>query len=390
MRSDNCTLLVFNSIRQAIQPAEIWKSGTLTKRQVKYALKKLRRAGFIERISYGVWKVLVPELPEKRRDKTAPIAPHVALTHPHKEGTIPDTVRAHGMVLTLRIPKLQAWDRREEILSMQDKDGQPIMHFKRIPQGQRIFFEGRKIWLCDRSIVIYFPKEYSWFKVTAPEARQAVLYETISLIKKLEGELHVGQPGFRIGKGYKLHFSRNHYSLIKNALAAQYLDEKKKLFVYDDDGLWLTIDNSFNLLETETLHPATAMDDNVKVQNFFNGIKHTGITPEFILEGLNKCQGLITQQAEKVTAEAAANLQHFEQTVLYAEQINAHLPVLKGLGPALPALTSALEVLGPALKNLQALTQELHAWLGRRPRAQGKARNTGIPSKGQRNLKEFA
>jgi len=78
--------------------------------------------------------------------------------------------------------------------------------------------------------------------------------------------------------------SRQHYALIKNSLAKQYDKEGKKLFCYTKDGLWFIIDNSYNLHEAETIHPNTALTDNEKIQNWFNGLKETPITPEQILQ----------------------------------------------------------------------------------------------------------
>ena len=326
-RTQDSVLIVFQHIKQSLTPAQLWKENKLTRGQVDYALDVLKRAGFIEKISYGVWKVLVNEISEKRTQDSVMRTPHVAQLHTPAEYRKPDSVRAHGMVMTLSIPKIEDWKKKAEILNkVNEKTGQPFMRYKSIPQGQRIFFEGCKIWLCKDSIVIYYPKNHSWYAKTAPEAVQAIIYDTLAIIRKLERTLRVGGNGFRIGKGYKVRFSRNHYSLIRNALAAQYKDEKKKLFVYDDNGLWMTIDNSFNLLEAETLHPETAVDDNVKVQNFFNGVKHTGITPEFILK-----QNKVFQD------EMLANRQDL---VVYGKEISAHKESIKQLGRGVEILTT--------------------------------------------------
>jgi len=67
-------------------------------------------------------------------------------------------------------------------------------------------------------------------------------------------------------------------------LARQYDREGNKLFCYTEQGLWFIIDNSYNLHEAETVHPNTALTDNEKVQDWFNGLKETPITPKQILQ----------------------------------------------------------------------------------------------------------
>lgn len=346
-------MVVFSHIKQSLPPAQLWKEKKLTKRQVDYSLMKLKHASLIEKVSYGVWKALAENLPEERSHKEGQETPHVALVHSHPKGTKPDSVRAHGIVMTISIPRIANWDKREELLSQLDPaTGLPFMPFKRIPQGQRVFFEGCKIWLCDRSIVVYYPKKHSWFAETAPSAWNAILYDTVTIIKKLESRLKVGYGGFRTGKGYRIRPSRNHYSLIKNALARQYNDEKRKLAVHDDNGLWLVIDNSFNLEELETLHPKTGLEDNLKVQRFFNGIKsgefdHTQVNHDLQLAG-----SLIKEMAQQVGG-VSNNQESFSRNMLdYGEKIAIHTQSIGQLG-------DGVEKLGAGIEKLISLVEKL-------------------------------
>jgi len=108
---------------------------------------------------------------------------------------------------------------------------------------------------------------------------------------------------------YKFRVARQHYALIKNSLARQYLEDGKKLAVYSGRGLWLLIDNSYNLEELETVHPKTADKDNGKVQDFFNGLDMVeGFTPQFVLKAL----------AENNT-----------QLLAYADQNREHLALIQ-------------------------------------------------------------
>ena len=78
--------------------------------------------------------------------------------------------------------------------------------------------------------------------------------------------------------------------MIKNCLAIQCNKKGEKLRVTNEDGLWFTIDNSFNLEEAETLHPKTALLDSLGIQKYFNEHKETNfqVTPKFLLETLTR------------------------------------------------------------------------------------------------------
>jgi hypothetical protein len=114
--------------------------------------------------------------------------------------------------------------------------------------------------------------------------------------------------------GYKIRVSRQHYGLVKNALATQYYKEKKKLYVRDEKGLWFVIDNSLNLRELETVHKETAREDNMIVQDFFNDLKEHPTTPSEIL-------GLI-----KSTSSSLIDIKE-NALIPLTEQIKLHLKV---------------------------------------------------------------
>jgi len=134
---------------------------------------------------------------------------------------------------------------------------------------------------------------------------------------------------FKINKKYCFKVSRQHYALVKNSLAEQYNRDGKKLQIYSNDGLWFVIDNSYNLNEVETVHPKTAVDDNTKLQNFFNGLKEAeNYTPQIMMKA-------VTQNAE--------NLDN------YAVHLKSHVKSVKQLGRGVKELTKLIKKLDKKL-----------------------------------------
>lgn len=277
------TLLVFSYIAKGLSPSDIWNKNTMSQDQVKKALLKLKDAGFIIKRGYGTWENTVAELTEEMLERRCLNVHRVALLHTPPKSIKPDTDRMHGAVAVVKIKKLKNWDRRENLFTKKNpKTGKPYLDFRKIPQGQCIsFMDIKNIWLCNRSLVFYLP--FSWFADTAKDAIHKATNDLITIIKRLERNLYAIDAFKWNEKGYKIKFSRQQHALIKNALAQQYDKDKKKLSVYDEKGLWLIIDNSYNLHELETVHPETSPDDNEKVQNFFNELKGHP-TPEKIFD----------------------------------------------------------------------------------------------------------
>lgn len=240
---------------------------------------------------------------------------------------IPDSVRAHAFVFTLHVPKnLRNWNnkKREQYL---DRHNIPYKRLGIINGGQRLIINGRKTHLTDKSIVIY--DRSSYFAEKAIEAKSNAVHSFISIIKKLERILHVELTS---GSDYKFRVSRQHYALVKNALAQQCNAEGLKLEVRSeaDNSLWFLIDNSFNLDEAEAVHPQTGTTDIKRVQDFFNGVKATGITPSFILEAMNGIQG---------------------NQAVFAENTESHIAAIQDLSAGVKTFNSLLEKLFKKLEG---------------------------------------
>jgi hypothetical protein len=295
----------------------------ISKPALQYYLNQLKRAGSIRKLGYGVWEVLAE--PPKEVKKTTQVGPDktplilTSLPQNFNFFSLPDAVRAHAFMLTLKVPKgLRNWtnDIRKQFLLEHELDFTPL-HIA--GGGQRIIFEGRKIWLTNPSVVIY--DRSSYFAGTSKDSKQLALYKLFALVRQLERSLHADFTE-RAGRQYRFKVSRQHYALVKNALAEQYDTEGKKLQVRTTSGLWFVIDNSFNLHEAETVHAETADIDNQKVQDFFNSLKEYPLTTDFILQAMNGIQ---------------------QNQVLFAENIHSHIRAIQDLSFATKELVGLLE-----------------------------------------------
>lgn len=181
-----------------------------------------------------------------------------------------DSVRGHAFQIKLELPEnYRNWTNRRKVFDYIGMDWKPHL-IGGIDRGELVIIDGIKTHLYNKTIVFNFD-EKSFLSETAKESKSFVLAAFLKLVKKLERRFN-NSPMSLFGK-YKFKVTRQHYALIKNSLAKQYINEKKKLHCYTGKGLWLLIDNSFNLEELETLHKDTAVEDNEKVQEVFNNIK---------------------------------------------------------------------------------------------------------------------
>ncbi len=313
-RGKNLYLSILQHIKRGHNPTQICEKLGMKKQRINYYISSLKKAGCIEKIGYGVWKYIKPF-------KIKEVQKSVVIGSKSSESLKPNIVRGHGFLFKLDLPKkFKNWNKREKIL----KDLK-IKYFPYyvggVKRGQRLTAQKTKVALTDRSILINFPESY--IAETSTLARKDAVAKFLRVIKHLERILRANFSQF--GK-YKFRVSRQHYALIKNSLARQYLDEeysKKKLHVYSGRGLWLLIDNSYNLEELETVHKRTAVKDNTKVQNFFNGLDMVeGYTPQFVLKAM---QGIQKNQ------------------LIFDKNMASHLEILGKLGKAVDKLTDTIK-----------------------------------------------
>ncbi len=284
----NFALSGIELLKQGKNLLQVASELNISRQRLDYYLKPLKIDGIIKRIGYGVWEVNEEKLKKSSiGNKAKRSKKKSAVANPQKGDLriLPsfksDNVRGHAFQFTLKlpgIPVLRNWNRRREYL-MKNK-----IEYKKIGtnwKGERIMIDNHKVWLTPISIIVYFPNFRSFMGRTAQDTKNYAIYEFKRIISRVETLLRVS---FRINNNYKFKVSRQHYALIKNSLARQCDKEGNKLFCYTEQGLWFIIDNSYNLHEAETIHPGTALTDNEKVQNWFNGLKETPITPGEILQ----------------------------------------------------------------------------------------------------------
>lgn len=333
---DTVYLSIIYLLKNGLRPSVIAAKSGVSKTTVQRHLTALKKQGLVLKVGYGVWEVI--DSPESTKTRSIQSI-HVAKNTPPSEVRqnlhmfIPDSVRAHAFLFTLKVPKgLTNWNNEKRELYL-ERHQIPFKTLGIIGGGQRLIINGRITHLTNNSIVIY--DRSSYFAEKAIEAKSNAVHSFISIVKKLERTLHAD---FTAGSDYKFRVSRQHYALVKNALAQQYNADGERLEIRSegDNSLWFLIDNSFNLDEAEAVHPKTGMTDIEKVQKFFNGVKETSITPAFILEAMNGIQG--SQMA------MAANT-------------DSHLELINTIG-------DKLEELGNGVQTFNSLLEKLFTKLG--------------------------
>lgn len=260
-------LLVYYHISQGLNPSQIAKKYNWKKPKISYYIANLKRNSLIKKVGYGTWETTSKQVQIYHMDG-------VNFLNFFK-------VRGHAFQFKLILPKdLKNWNRRVEYLTKNNIKIDFVGNLKRIP---RITYKNYKIWLCNNSIIVYYPKYLSFFSNSAKDSRKDAIYNFYAIISQIERIL---RANFKIKGKYLFKIPKRHYSLIKNELAGFYLKENKKLEIRDKNNeLWALIDNSMNLEEMEQVHKITAErdTDNI-VEPFMNLLRdNPHIMQELIL-----------------------------------------------------------------------------------------------------------
>lgn len=333
----NFNLTVLQHIKDGLRPSKIAARLGISQPALQYHLNQLKAAGLIRKLGYGTWEVTEPSEELKKQDpkelkKTTQVT--LVKTPNLKFLGMPDSVRGHAFVFVLKVPdELNNWNnrRRQEYLN---NHGIAWKELKIGGRGERIYFEGQKIWLTNRSVIIY--ERNSYFAETAKDARKTAIFSLVKTVKKLERLLRADFT-FKAGREYRFKVSRQHYALVKNALAEQYDSEGRRLLIREPASgkLWFVIDNSFSLHEAETVHAETSVNDNEKVQSFFNSLKANPLTTKFILESFASVaenQQAITANQQAITANQAA----------FGENMRTHVEAIRKIGDGVEQLNVLL------------------------------------------------
>jgi len=299
---------ILNGVENGKSLSQIARENNMSKQALNHYARELKRRGFIRKVGYGTWRKEV---------KTSVVS---------GQKEVKNSVRGHGFQFKLKLPaNFRNWDKREEFLTKKKINFKPY-YVAGVKRGQQFKFKEFTIQLTDKHIIMHTKQDF--YSSNAQDSKNYALSVFLDRIISLENLL---KANFSFNGKYKFKVTRQHYALIKNELAIQYHKEGKKLHVYTDKGLWLIIDNSFNLHELETIQKETADADNLKVQKWFNGLKkYDGFTPEFLMKAL----GGVT-----------ANQQ------IYANNVKTHISAIKQLAENVNILTEKIEEFSKHVKK---------------------------------------
>lgn len=307
VQKDTLLDIILVSIQAGKTTKQIKSDLKISKQKLQYYLDKLKSQNKIQKIGYGVWQQV--------------------------QTAVGRSVRGHGFLWHIKLPKeINIW---EQILTKKN------IKFKKINNGStfEIYFKENRVWISKNSILIYDIKSY--FGFNAVDSKKYAMVELQSYLIELQAKLGID---FKVKGNFVLKTSRQHYALVRNSLAMQCRKDGTKINVYNERGLWFTIDNSFNLEEAETVHKDTALVDNLGVQKFFNEHKETGweVSPKFILNGFNQLTNNLN---------------------MYAENMVSHVKAVQDLGNSAEANAKSVELLSDVILQLKeqviSLTEEI-------------------------------
>lgn len=159
-------------------------------------------------------------------------------------------------------------------------------------ESNYVTIDDNTIRLSKDSIEVY--SKQSFFSDTVDKATyKSVLYFD-KLFRRLENEFKIIILKHR---KQNIKLVNCHYAEINNEIAKDCNVKKEKMRFYcrDDGKLWFLIDNSFNLHESETVHPETSKDDMNALKNFFDDIREH---PTTMTEVLTLIKSLTAENVE--------------------------------------------------------------------------------------------
>lgn len=268
-------LLIVKEIKNGKSPSKIANENNIKKQTLQYYLRQLKKEGIIEKESYGVWNVLK----------------EVSKTTKASQKKYQKQIRGHAFNWRIRFPHNFDWRKRLDSLNIKYK----LIGIN--GSTPRIIYRDKKIWFTKTGLIIYEPK--SFFSASSFTSKGQAVWELDKTIKSLGRRLK-----FNLGR-YEFTTSREHYGQIKNELARQYNDKGEKLYIRDDKGIWLWIDNSHSLQELETNKPEVSR----QVQNWYNDHKKHDfeITSSFILDSFANV--IAMQTKTQATIQSLIDLQ---------------------------------------------------------------------------------
>ncbi len=306
----NFYLPIISSLEISTNLLEIQKKLGLSKQQLNYYLRQLKKKGLIKHKANGYYEVV-----KGSKNST-------------KYGSLfeKDSIRGHAYIWNVKLTKkLENWDKRIEILSKKNINYKLVGALKSTP---RIKVLGRKVWLCNNHIRIFDVEKASYYGKTAQEAKRNAVLELFRIINALENKL-----GF-IFKPFEFSFQKEHYALIKNDLAIEHNKKGIILRIKDENNdEWLLVDDSLEKGGELENVGKKAYQTNKPMQKWWNNHKETNfkVTPGAILSHMDKTSQILeqtTQQIKKVS----------ENQVVFDKNISLHQEVLGEIRDAIKEL----------------------------------------------------
>jgi len=310
-------LAVLTELKDTTNLTKIQKKLGISKQQLNYYLRRLKKNGLVHNPSYGLW-----ELTKQSKNSTK-----------YESLLKKDISRGHAYIINIIPKKLpENWKDRLKIIKKKGINYKLVGAKETTP---RIKALGRKIWLCNKHIRIFDKKDESYYGLNAIESRKQAFLEFVKIINCLENKL-----GFSL-RPFNFQWRREHYALIKNDLA---IDQNKKGVIWrikDESGEWLLIDDSLEMGgELENIGKKS-LATNVKMQRWWNEHKKYKfkVTPTFLMETIN------------------ANAQNLNK---YAKHLESHVKSVQQLGANAEANSISTEHLAKAVKDMQeAFTEQI-------------------------------
>jgi len=317
-RNNSSMLTIFNLLKSGKSPKDIALILNIAQPTVSYHLRRLRALGSIRKLGYGTWETLKYVQKEHRLIKVGDPLPLGK-----KSLCSFGSIRGHGFKFRVKIPKLHNWSNREVFLKKNK------ISFELINRGYtyRVMYKNCKVWLNTSSIVIYFPPALSFFGDSAKDTEGLAFFEIVEVMKGLDSLFNTS---FKINSKYQIKIFGKHQADVGNGLAKIYNRNKSTIKVYNDEGLWLLIDDSFKLDELETVgasanNDATKDMDNV-IKPFFNSLKEA----PFTAHDFSNLVKLATW--------------HSENEKMYIKNIKSHLSAIQELRDSMKDIKDLVKV----------------------------------------------
>lgn len=289
-----------------------------TKQAINHYVKKLIVFGAISKIGYGTWEVNDAKFKEAQVKQFKLTTSKVTLPSP---SNIPaKKVRGHNFLFKLELPAIKNWENRETFLKNKD-----IFYIKKYNKGAyfQLIVNSNKVWLCSKSVIVYFNKDISYVGNTSTEAKELAILDFLKIVNHLENVIGVS---FKKQGDYKFKISRNHYSHVQNELAIECNAKKEKVYIKgDDDKDWFNIDNSFNLNEAEFTHSDRAERDSHNLTPLFNLAREQPLVLHETRDLTNSHEKVLKRIEEIIYAQAFISKDFMQNVAIRIKALETYL-----------------------------------------------------------------